>query len=148
MRTAIRHCLLAALVPWLGIQVASGAGLEPARDAIRRHEYARAAELLRMPAAAGDAESAFLLAQLLRFGRGVAPDPAEACRLLEGAAGADHVRAAASLAAMLDAGECADSSRSAEDWRRLASAGGFAAVPVKAAGEASPVQGLGRRAVG
>ncbi len=141
MRTVIRQLVLAALMPCLGLQVAAGDALESARDAIRRHEYARAAGLLQAPAAAGDAESAFLLAQLLRFGRGVAPDPAEACRLLESAAGADHVRAAASLAAMLDAGECTGSSRPAEDWRRLAVAGGFASAPVKASSEDAVVTG-------
>ena len=40
--------------------------LEPARDAIRHHDYAHATELLRPLAQAGNAEAAYQLAQLLR----------------------------------------------------------------------------------
>jgi hypothetical protein len=65
---------LPILVALLATSAPLGAAdLEPARDALRRHEYGRAAELLRTPAAGGDAEAAFLLAQLLRYGRGRQP---------------------------------------------------------------------------
>jgi ankyrin repeat protein len=110
--------------------------LEPARDAVRRHQYERAAELLRSPALAGDPEADFMLAQLLRFGRGLGQDLAEACRLLEQSALEGYIRAAASLASMLDASECASSVRTAEQWRELAVAGGHAPAPVKSSSQA------------
>ncbi|MBF8292037.1 MAG: hypothetical protein HW392_864, partial [Steroidobacteraceae bacterium] len=65
---------------------ARAADLEPARDAIRRHEYERAVVLLRPLSEAGDAEAAFQLSQLFRYGRGVARDLPQACQLLEAAA--------------------------------------------------------------
>jgi ankyrin repeat protein len=117
--------------------------LEPARDAVRRHQYERAAELLRSPTVASDPEAGFMLAQLLRFGRGVSRDLPEACSLLEQSALAGYIRSAASLAAMLDASECASSVRTAAQWRELATAGGHAPAPVKSspqavAGSAAP----------
>jgi ankyrin repeat protein len=107
------------------------ADLEPARDAVRRHQYELAVELLRSPAAAGDPEAGFMLAQLQRSGRGVSQNLPEACRLLEQAALAGFIRAAASLASMLDGGDCGASARTAEQWRELATAGGHAPPPVK-----------------
>ncbi|MDH4261279.1 MAG: hypothetical protein OEW16_13385, partial [Gammaproteobacteria bacterium] len=104
--TAMLILALAVAAP-----VARAADLEPAREATRRHEYERAVILLRPAAAAGDAEAAFMLSQLLRYGRGVARDLGQACRLLEAAASTAHARAAGSLAAMLDSGECTTSSR-------------------------------------
>jgi ankyrin repeat protein len=123
--TFLISALLAASMPALA------ADLEPARDAVRRHQYERAAELLRAPAAAGDPEASFMLAQLQRFGRGISQDLPEACRLLERSALAGYVRAAASLASMLDAGECTGSVRPAEQWREIAAAGGHEPAPVK-----------------
>jgi ankyrin repeat protein len=123
--------------------------LEPARDALRRHDYDRAAELLRFAATGGDPEAAFMLGQLLRYGRGVASDLPEACRLLEQSAGAGYARAAASLAAMLDGGECTESARTAGQWRDAAEAGGQAPPPVKdsaAAAFVAPAPGLLLRA--
>ncbi len=105
---------------------ALAADLEPARDALRRHEYERAVGLLRPAADAGDAEAAFQLSQLYRYGRGVARDLQQACRLLEQSATAGHARAAGSLAAMLDSKECASSARTADAWRAAAQSGGYA----------------------
>jgi hypothetical protein len=110
--------------------------LEPARDALRRHEYERAVSLLTPPARAGDAEAAFQLSQLLRFGRGAPRDLPEACRLLETSAAAGHPRAAGSLAAMLDSRECNASARTADEWRVLARGAGYA--PPAASADAEP----------
>ena len=93
---------------------------------MRRHEYERAVGLLRPAADAGDAEAAFQLSQLYRYGRGVARDLQQACRLLEQSATAGHARAAGSLAAMLDSKECASSARTADAWRAAAQSGGYA----------------------
>jgi len=94
--------------------------LEPAREALRRQQFQAAIELLRPAAAAGNVEAAFLLAQLLRTGRGGTRDVAESCRLLESSAVLGFARAAGSLAAMLESGECVASSRTADEWRAAA----------------------------
>ena len=113
----------------LALVTAGGAAhavdLEPARDALRRHEYSRAVELLRADAQEGDAEAAFMLSQLLRYGQGAPKDIAEACRLLEASAGAGYSRAASSLAALLESGDCRSSARSAAEWRAAASGSGY-----------------------
>ena len=105
---------------------ARAADLEPARDAIRRHEYERAVVLLRPLSEAGDAEASFQLSQLFRYGRGVARDLPQACQLLEAAATAGHARAAGGLAAMLESGECQKSARKADEWRAAAHSAGYA----------------------
>ncbi len=120
--------VLAAIV-WLQL-IGSGSALavdlEPARDALRRHEYERAVGLLRPLSEAGDSEASFQLSQLLRYGRGVARDLPKACQLLEGSAIAGHARAAGSLAAMLESGECTKSTRTADEWRQAARSAGYA----------------------
>ena len=58
MTTALLLSTLLAAAP------AANADLEPARDALRRHEYARAAELLAPLSAQGNAEAAYQLALL------------------------------------------------------------------------------------
>jgi ankyrin repeat protein len=122
---------------WLAASApAFAADLEPARDAVRRHQYELAAQLLQSPDYAGDPEAEFMLAQLQRFGRGVSQDVPAACRLLEQSALAGYVRAAASLASMLDAGDCKGSVRTSGQWRELAAAGGQVPPPVKATAQA------------
>jgi len=120
--------IVAALVLPLITHICSAlaADLEPARDAIRRHEYERAVVLLRPLSEAGDAEASFQLSQLFRYGRGVARDLPQACQLLEVAATAGHARAAGGLAAMLESGECQKSARKAEEWRASAHSAGYA----------------------
>ncbi len=123
--------------------------IEAARDAVRRHDYPRAIATLRPAAEAGNAEAAFMLSQLLRYGRGAPRDLPEACRLLELAAGADFPRAAATLASMLEAKECAGSPRTPAEWRALASEAGYrpaAADSTKAAPPAAPAAELLLRA--
>ena len=73
--------------------------MEASRDALRRHDYARAAGLLEPLAQAGNAEAAYQLAQLLRSGQGVPANPAAACRWLLQSATAGYARAAYSLGA-------------------------------------------------
>jgi len=126
----MRRVLLVAGVLLASLAPALASDLEPARDAVRRHEFERAVQLLGLPATAGDPEAAFMLAQLLRYGRGVNQDLPETCRLLEQSAAAGLARAAASLAAMLDAGECTASARTAQQWREIAVAGGHTLAPV------------------
>jgi hypothetical protein len=121
-----RSTVFLTLMLLLIARSARAADLEPARDAIRRHEYALAVSLLRPQAEAGDAEASFQLSQILRYGRGVARDLPQACRLLEGAATAGHARAAGSLAAMLESAECATSARTADEWRAAARGAGYA----------------------
>lgn len=130
---------------WLLLIVSSpalAADLEPARDALRRHEYERAVGLLHPAADSGDAEAAFQLSQLYRYGRGTARDLRQACRLLEQAATAGHARAAGSLAAMLESKECASSARTADTWRAAARSGGYtppSAETAQAGDSAKPV---------
>lgn len=106
--------------------------LEPAREALRRQQFQAAIELLRPAAGAGNAEAAFLLAQLLRTGRGGTRDPAASCKLLESSAALGFARAAGSLAAMLESGECLESSRTADEWRVAAG------LPVRLPGSVPP----------
>lgn len=120
-----RHSTLAILLI-AGMGSAHAADLEAARDAIRRHEYGRAIELLQPGSDAGDAEASFLLSQLLRFGHGTARNLARACQLLESSAVTGHARAAGSLASMIETGECKTSSRTPEDWRAIARNAGYA----------------------
>ncbi|MBS0393812.1 MAG: hypothetical protein JSR54_04255, partial [Proteobacteria bacterium] len=83
---------------------AAPAELEPARDALRRHDYARAAQLLQPLAEAGNAEARYQLG-LLYLPRsndmGLPADAPRACQLLAGAAAAGHAKAAFSLAAQV-----------------------------------------------
>ena len=77
----------------LGVLLAAPAApppeLEPVRDALRRHEYQRAADLLGPMAEAGNAEARYQLG-ILYLPRandvGLPPDAARACRLLVQAA--------------------------------------------------------------
>ena len=96
--------------------------LEPARDALRRHEYPRAAQLLQALADGGNAEASYQLG-LMYLPRsndvGLPPDPPRACRLLAQAAGAAHAKAAYSLAAQVEAGVCKDTGKSAAEWSAL-----------------------------
>lgn len=128
--------IAAALIAATG--VAWSADLEPARDALRRHEYDRAVGLLRPAAETGDAEAAFLLSQLLRYGRGTPKDLAGSCRLLEASAVTGFARAAGSLAAMLESGECQSSARTADEWREAAQGAGYA-PPAAATEQAAEV---------
>ena len=128
--------IAAALIAATGI--AWSADLEPARDALRRHEYDRAVGLLRPYAETGDAEAAFLLSQLLRYGRGTLKDLAGACKLLESSATAGFARSAGSLAAMLESGECPSSARTASEWREAAHGAGYA-PPAAAAQQSAEV---------
>ena len=108
---------------------ASPPELEPARDALRRHDYARAAQLLQVLADGGNAEASYQLG-LLYLPRsndiGLPPDPPRACRLLLQAAGAGHAKAANSLAAQAELGVCKDTGKSAAEWSALATASGYA----------------------
>jgi ankyrin repeat protein len=108
---------------------AQSVDLEPAREAIRRQQFQDAIGILRPAADAGDPEAAFILAQLLRAGRGGTRDVAAACALLESAAAAGHGKSAGSLAAMLDSKECSGSARTPAEWRAVQAASG-AGAPV------------------
>jgi ankyrin repeat protein len=120
-----RAAVIVAAALFAATGIAWSADLEPARDALRRHEYDRAVGLLQPPAQAGDAEAAFLLSQLLRYGRGAPKDLAGACKLLESSASAGFARAAGSLAAMLESRECQSSARTASEWREAAQGAGY-----------------------
>jgi len=136
----MRRTLLLAGALLAASTTVHAADLEPARDAVRRHQYEQAVELLRAPELAGDPEAGFMLAQLLRAGRGVPRDLAEACRLLEQSAVAGYIRAAAGMASMLDSGDCESSAHTAAQWRELASAGGHVPAPVKTSAQAVAAQ--------
>ena len=130
---------LLALTVLLAGPAAAPAELEPARDALRRHEYARAAELLSPLAEAGNAEARYQLG-VLYLPRtndvGLPPDPVRACRLLTAAAGADHGKAAHALSAQVESGVCKDTGRTANEWTAVALAAGHGAA--RGATEAVP----------
>jgi len=118
---------------------AAGAELEPARDALRRHDYARAASLLKPLADGGNVEAAYQLGVLYlprSNDTGLPPQAAEACRLLTTAATQAHARAAYTLASQVAAGNCGDSGRSADEWRAVAIAAGLTATGGAAASQA------------
>jgi len=70
-------------------------------DAWSAGDYTRAVVEWQGPAAAGDADALFNLAQAYRLGRGVEPDNARARRLYEEAAQLGHVKAADNYGLML-----------------------------------------------
>jgi uncharacterized protein len=70
-------------------------------EAWQRADYARAVEIWRPLAQAGDPDAAFNLAQAYRLGRGVAVDLAVAQTWLEQAANKDHVDAQTTLGLLL-----------------------------------------------
>jgi hypothetical protein len=116
------------MTAWLAAAPAApAADLEPARDALRRHDYARAAGLLAPLAEAGHAEAEYQLA-LLYLPRtndvGLPPDAPRACRLLVAAASAAHAKAAYALAAQVEGGTCPDTGHSAAEWSSLATGAG------------------------
>ena len=115
--------IAAALFAATGI--AWSADLEPARDALRRHEYDRAVGLLRPSADAGDAEAAFLLSQFsvtVAARRRTSRAPASCSNRPRPPA---LRRAAGSLAAMLESGECQTSARTASEWRERRTGSGL-----------------------
>ena len=127
--------------------------LEPARDALRRHDFVRAESVLKPLAASGNAEAAYQLG-ILYLPRtndiGLPAAPAEACRLLTSAANQSHPKAAYALAAQVQAGTCAVTGKSAEEWRSLATARGYgvkdAAPTLASAPAADPLTLLKRAA--
>ena len=127
MGYGVSAALLAAML--LAAPTVPAGELEPARDALRRHDYARAAALLAPLADGGDAEAAYQLA-LLYLPRstdvGLPPDASRACRLL-GQAATSSSRAAYALAAQVESGTCKDTGRTAGEWSALAAAGGHEA---------------------
>ena len=139
---------LASIAYALPVTGAALDALEPARDAIRRHDYAHAVDLMRPLAQAGDAEAEYQLAQLLRSAEGIAHDPSAACTLLVDAAQRGHVRAAYSLGTLAENGACPDTGKSSAQWLEVAATGGHAGAADKLRGEAptAPDAGLRRAA--
>ena len=95
---------------WLASVVAAGglmlaaplmANVRDGVDAWSRGDYAAAVAQWQGPAAAGDADAQFNLAQAYRLGRGVPADMAEAEDLYRRAAAAGHVQAADTYGLML-----------------------------------------------
>jgi ankyrin repeat protein len=133
--------VLLALTAILAGPVAPAPELEPARDALRRHQYERAAELLAPLAEAGNAEARYQLG-ILYLPRsndvGLPPDVARACRWLTLAASADHAKAAHSLSAQVESGVCKGTGRTANDWTAVALAAGHGGA--RGATEAAPSQ--------
>ena len=121
MSALLLSTILAAASP-------STAALEPARDALRHHDYARGAELLAVLADAGNAEAGYQLA-LLYLPRsndmGLPADPTRACQLLVAAAAKGWAKAAYTLASQVESGICKETGRSAEEWSAYAESGGF-----------------------
>ena len=121
--TALVATLLLAAAP------APPPELEPARDALRRHDYPRAAALLQALADGGNPEAGYQLG-LLYLPRsndvGLPPDPPRACRLLLQAANGAHAKAAYSLATQVETGVCKDTGRGAAEWAAIAVAAGHA----------------------
>jgi uncharacterized protein len=122
----VGHRVSAGLL--LGLVLASQvADLEAARDAMRRHEYERAATLLGALAEAGNPDARYQLGLMLlprSSDVGLAADPQRACALLVQAADAGLAKASFALAAQVDGGVCKDTGRSAEDWSARAAAAG------------------------
>lgn len=87
--------LLAAAGP------ASAQDVKAGIEAWQRADYARAIEIWRPLAQAGDPDAAFNLAQAYRLGRGVAVDLAAAQNWLEQAANKDHVDAQTTLGLLI-----------------------------------------------
>jgi TPR repeat protein len=94
-RTFLACILLASAGPALAQSVKAGI------EAWQRADYARALEIWRPLAEAGDPDAAFNLAQAYRLGRGVAVDLAVAQSWLERAALKDHVDAQTTLGLLL-----------------------------------------------
>ena len=126
--------------------------LEPAKDALRRHDYVRSAELLSGLAERGNAEAAYQLA-LLYLPRsndvGLPPDAARACHLLVESAGLGWAKAAYTLAAQVESGICPSTGRTAAEWSAVASSAGFAphaasTAPVEPGAVADPATLLRR----
>ncbi len=138
-----RLSTLLALTVLLAAPAAPSPELEPARDALRRHQYEHAAALLAPLAEAGNAEARYQLG-ILYLPRandvGLPPDPARACRLLTQAASADHAKAAHALSAQVESGVCKDTGRSANEWTAVALAAGHGGA--RGATEAAPTQAV------
>ena len=135
-----RRVSAALLATLLLAAPAPDASIEPARDALRRHDFARAETLLKPLAAGGNADAGYQLA-ILYLPRnndiGLLANPAEGCRLLIAAASQAHPKAAFALAAQTEAGNCPGSGRTAAEWRAVASAAGYTAK------QASPTLKIG-----
>ena len=117
---------------WLAMMLAAAAPsnpeLEPARDALRRHEYAHAAELLAALSENGNAEATYQLA-LLYLPRshdvGMTADAPRACALLIAAANGGWAKASYTLASQVESGVCVNTGHTAEEWSTSAEKGGF-----------------------
>lgn len=81
--------------------IANAQSVKAGIDAWQRQDYARAVEIWRPLADAGDADAAFNLGQAYRLGRGVAIDLAVAQNWLEQAARKDHTDAQTTLGLMV-----------------------------------------------
>ena len=94
---ARRGLVLAALA----MAVPAAAGVRDGVEAWERGDYAAAVAEWQGPAAAGDADAMFNMAQAYRLGRGVPEDGARAEQLYQAAAQAGHVQAADTYGLML-----------------------------------------------
>ena len=102
----------------------NAAQLEAARSALRTHQPAQAAGVLRSAADEGDPEAQYLLGLLYLNGVGVAIDAQAAERWLRSAAQQNHAAAAFVLAAVLQAKPAGDAANDAATWlQRSASLG-------------------------
>jgi len=122
----VGHGVSAVLILSLML-AAPAADLEAARDALRRHEYDRAATLLAALADAGNPDARYQLGLMLlprSSDVGLPADPQRACALLVEAANAGLAKASFALAAQVDGGVCKQTGRSAEDWSAQAAAAG------------------------
>lgn len=93
--SAMRLFANAALLAGIALLAAPAqAGVKEGVDAWSRGDYAAALREWEAPAAAGDADALFNMAQAYRLGRGVAADPRKAESLYAKAAALGHVQAA------------------------------------------------------
>jgi TPR repeat protein len=101
---------------------AQGASLDDARAAVRIQDYAKAAEIYRTLADAGDPEARYHLATLYRSGLGVDADPVASRELLELAAVQGYANAQYAWAQLLekDSGTRADPGAASEWYRKAA----------------------------
>ena len=83
------------------VAVAAGPTVKDGVEALQRGDPARAVAIWRPLAQKGDPDAAFDLGQSYRFGRGVAPDAAQAKKWFEAAARTGHLQAQVSLGLLL-----------------------------------------------
>lgn len=119
MRGAHRTFLVAALLGMAALATPALADVRGGVDAWGRGDYAAAVAAWEGPAASGDADAMFNLAQAYRLGRGVPQDEARAEALYFRAAQAGHVQAADTYGLMLfQAGRRAEALPFVEDAAR------------------------------